>query len=198
MVTRAVLPGAVLLVLTSASSLAQPAGNPAGMAPDTPKTAIARPPTDHPNTVDQLFARQLLIGGDAEVDLGKLAGSKAKSSAVKDFAKHMVDDHTKANNQLQGLAKANRADQPRGAASDPDAAAVRCQLEKLSGADFDAAYIAAQIGDHQKTVHLLEHEIGSGQDQKVTDYAKETLPTVMRHLEMARQIQSDLAYSRAR
>ncbi len=198
MSTRAILPAAILLVLTSASSQAQQAGNPAVMAPDTPKTAIAQPPADHPNTVDQLVARQLLIGGDAEVDLGKLAGGKAKSNAVKDFARHMVDDHTKANTQLQGLAKANRADQPRGAASDPDAAAVRAQLNKMSGADFDTAYIAAQVGDHQKTVQLLEHEIGSGQDQKVKDYAKETLPTVMRHLEMARQIQSDLAYDRAR
>jgi putative membrane protein len=196
MATRAILPAAMLLALTSGSVLAQQAGNPAVMAPDTPKTAIAQPPADHPNTVDQLFARQLLIGGDAEVELGKLAGSKAKSSAVKDFAKRMVEDHSKANEQLLGLARANRADQPRGGASDPDAAAVKDQLQKLSGADFDAAYIAAQVGDHQKTVHLLEHEIGSGQDQKMQDYAKKTLPTVMRHLEMARQIQSDLAYGK--
>lgn len=75
---------------------------------------------------------------------------------------------------------------------------VRAQLEKLSGPDFDTAYIATQVGDHQKTAHLLEHEFGSGQDQEVKDYAKETLPTVMRHLKMARQIQSDLAYERVR
>jgi putative membrane protein len=196
--TRTMLPALFLLAFASGASMAQQAGNPAVMAPDTPKTAVAQPPMDHPNTVDQLFARQLMIGGDSEVELGKLAGSRAKSSAVKDFAKRMVDDHSKANGRLQKLAKANRADQPRGAASDPDAAMVRAQLEKLNGADFDTAYIAAQVGDHQKTAHLLEHEIGSGQDQEVKDYAKETLPTVMRHLEMARQIQDDLAYNRVR
>src|SRR4051812_5918878 len=154
--TRTMLPAILLLAFASGASLAQQAGNPAVAAPDTPKTAIAQPPADHPNTVDQLFARQLLIGGDAEVELGKLAGSKAKSNAVKEFAKHMVEDHSKASSQLQKLAKANRADQPRGAASDPDATMVRAQLEKLSGPDFDIAYIAAQVGDHQKTAHLLE------------------------------------------
>ncbi len=180
-------------LIASSSAFAQQTGNPAVAAPDTPRTDVAQPPPDHPNTVDQIVARQLQIGGAAEVDLGKLAGSRASSQAVKDFAKRMVDDHTKANSKLESLAKANRADRPRGASSDPDVAAVRAQLEKLKGADFDAAYIGVQVGDHQKTAHLLEHEIGSGQDQKMKAYAQETLPTVMRHLEMARQIQSDLA-----
>jgi putative membrane protein len=90
------------------------------------------------------------------------------------------------------LAKAHRADLPKSADVDPDAKAVRTQLEKLRGADFDIAYMAVQIGDHQKTAHLLEHEIGAGQDAKIKDYAKQALPTVMRHLESAREIHSAL------
>jgi putative membrane protein len=183
---------AAFLLVTSGAAFAQQTGNPAGMAPDTPKTEVAQPPADHPNTPDQLFARQMLIGGQAEVDLGKLAGERSQNDAVKQFAKRMVDDHGKANARLDTIAKANKAARPK-AAADPDAQAVRAQLEKLRGADFDAAYMAAQVGDHQKTAHLLEHEIGAGQDVKTRDYAKETLPTVMRHLEMARQIQMDLA-----
>ena len=188
---------AAVIICAVPAAFAQQTGNPAVMAPDTPKTAIAQPPPDHPNTADQLFTRQLLIGGQAEMDLGKLAGERAQSDAVKQFAKRMVEDHGKGTARLDALAKANRADRPKSAAADPDAQAVRAQLEKLRGADFDTAYIAAQVGDHQKTVQLLEHEIGSGQDVKVKDYAKENLPIVMRHLEMARQIQSDLAQPRA-
>lgn len=192
-VERTIELGALASLLCAAPvTFAQQTGNPAGMSPDTPKTEVAQPPPDHPNTVDQLFARQLLIGGQAEVDLGKLAGERAQNDAVKQFAKRMVDEHTKANSRLDSLARANRAARPKGVA-DPDAQAVRAQLEKLRGAQFDAAYIAAQVGDHQKAVQLLEHEIGAGQDVKVKDYAKETLPTVMRHLEMARQIQLDLS-----
>jgi putative membrane protein len=184
------LAGSALLATMHAS--AQQTGNPAVMSPDTPKTEVAQPPGDHPNTVDQIFARQLHIGNQAEVGLGKLAAERAQSEAVKQFARRMVDDHTKANDALVKLARANRSALPKGPDADPDAKAVRAQLEKLRGAEFDVAYMAAQIGDHQKTVQLLEHEIGSGQDTKAKDYAKETLPTVMRHLEMARAIHAQL------
>jgi putative membrane protein len=189
---------AALAMGSAVTAFAQQTGNPAVMSPDTPKNDIAQPPPDHPNTADQVFARQMMIGGQAEVDLGKLAGRKAQSSAVKDFAKRMVDDHTKANSRLESLAKANRAQIPGSPAVDPDAKAVRAQLEKLNGAEFDAAYIAAQVGDHQKAVHLLEYQIGAGQDAKMKQFAQETLPGVMRHLEMARQIQVDLANGQAK
>jgi putative membrane protein len=177
-------------LLASAYLPAQQTGNPAVASPDTPRSDVL--PADHPNTVDQLFARQALIGGHAEVELAKLAQSRAQSDAVKQFARRMADDHGKANDALVRLAKANKAEIPKSAAVDPDAKAVREQLEKLRGAEFDIAYMAAQIGDHQKTAHLLQHEIGSGQDMKVKDYAKQTLPTVMRHLEDARQIHAAL------
>jgi putative membrane protein len=171
-------------------ALSQQTGNPAVMAPDTPRTDVL--PADHPNTVDQLFARQALIGGHAEVELAKLAANRAQSDAVKQFAQRMTSDHGKANDSLMSLAKANRAELPKSADVDPDMKAVRAQLEKLRGADFDIAYMAVQVGDHQKTAHLLEHEIGAGQDAKIKDYAKQTLPTVMRHLESAREIHTAL------
>jgi putative membrane protein len=181
---------ALAATVAAAPALPQQTGNPAVMSPDTPRTDVL--PADHPNTVDQLFARQALIGGHAEVELAKLAATRAQSQAVKQFAQRMVDDHGKANNSLVSLAKANRAALPKSADVDPDAKAVRMQLEKLRGADFDVAYMAVQIGDHQKTAHLLEHEIGAGQDAKMKDYAKQTLPTVMLHLESAREIHSAL------
>jgi putative membrane protein len=169
---------------------AQQSGNPAVASPDTPKTDVL--PADHPNTVDQLFARQATIGGLAEVELGKLAASRAEHDSVKQFAKRMTDDHGKSNEALARIGKANRAQLPKSPEVDPEVKAKRAELEKLRGRDFDLAYMAAQIADHQKTAHLLEHEIAAGQDAKVKDYAKQTLPTVMRHLEDARQIHATL------
>ena len=40
----------------------------------------------------------------AEVELGKLATQKASSEDVKKFGQRMVDDHTKANDQLKQIA----------------------------------------------------------------------------------------------
>jgi putative membrane protein len=56
----------------------------------------------------------------------------------------------------------------------------------LSGADFDIAYLASQIRDHQKTANVLQWHISYGQNQPLVNYAIETLPVVMTHLETAK------------
>jgi|SRR5215813_11482355 len=53
---------------------------------------------------DQNFAKKAAEGGLAEVELGKLATEKASSDDVKKFGQRMVDDHSKANDQLKLLA----------------------------------------------------------------------------------------------
>ncbi|MBV8523415.1 MAG: DUF4142 domain-containing protein, partial [Acetobacteraceae bacterium] len=45
--------------------------------------------------------------------------------------------------------------------------------------------IAGQIQDHQRTVQLLEYEIGSGQDPDLKAFASEMLLHVIQHLQMA-------------
>jgi putative membrane protein len=80
---------------------------------------------------------------------------------VKDFGRQMVADHSKANQQLAQLAQA--ANIPQSRDLDEEHKAMRSRLQRLSGGDFDLAYIRGQIGDHQKTAQLFEWEIGFGQ-----------------------------------
>jgi putative membrane protein len=181
----------VVGTLLSAAAPAQQSANPAVLAPDTPNAEKAAPPPDNANTTDQIVLRQAAVGGMAEVELGKLAQQRAQNDSVKQFAQRMIEDHGKANSRVASLAKSRRVPLPKDVG--PDEKAVRAQLEKLKGADFDAAYISAQVGDHQKTAHLLEHAIGSGQDPQTKAFAMETLPTVMAHLETAKRIQGELA-----
>jgi putative membrane protein len=186
----------LLALLAAAPSLAQPApGNPAAMAPGTPQSAPGMPAPNQPNQNDRLFAAEATIGGGAEVEFGQLAEQKGGSAAVKDFARQMVADHGKANQQLAQLAQTANIPLPRG--PDEEHRAMRNQLEKLSGTDFDLAYIRAQVGDHQKTAQLLEWEIGSGQDPQIKAFASQILPVVLRHLEMARAVQYQLTATAA-
>jgi putative membrane protein len=187
---QVVLISTVSTLLAAGAAIAQQTGNPGVMAPDTPKSNAL--PADHPNTVDQLFARQAWIGGQSEVRLASLAASRAQSDGVKQFAQRMTVDHRKSNDLLARLAKDNRADLPKSPDVDADEKAIHEQLGKLRGAEFDAAYMAAQVGAHQKMAHLLEHEIGAGQDAKVKEYAQQSLPTVLSHLEDAKRIHSAL------
>jgi putative membrane protein len=175
------------IVALAFAVLAMPAlgqnGNPAVMTPGTG--------ADQPNNSDRNFARAAAAGGLAEVEFGKLAQQKGQSDAVKDFGGRMVEDHGKANDQLKALAKKDAIPLPE--KLDPEHKAIHDRLAGLSGAAFDQAYVQAQVADHQSTAQLLEYEIGAGQDVDLKSFASQTLPIVLKHLEMAQHIQTDLA-----
>jgi putative membrane protein len=183
--TRLLVTAASMLVLLTAAGWAQQPGNPAGMTPGTGPY--------EPNNPDRLFVRTAAIGGMAEVELGNLAEQKAQSDAVKDFARRMIEDHGKANERLNGLAKDDGIAVPR--ELDAEHKAMRARLESLNDAQFDLAYIQGQVVDHQKTVQLLEYEIGSGQDIELKSFAAEILPIVLQHLQKAQDIQAELTGS---
>ena len=46
--------------------------------------------------------------------------------------------------------------------------------------------------EHQKTVQLLEYEIGSGQDTDLKNFAAEILPIVLQHLRAAQALQAEM------
>jgi putative membrane protein len=193
---RLVAAASLIAFLAAAPALAQPApGNPAAMAPGTPQSAPGRPAANQPNQNDRLFVYEATIGGNAEVEFGQLAEQKGRSAVVKDFARQMVADHSKANQQLAQLAQAANIPQPR--ELDEEHKAMRSRLDQLSGAEFDLAYIRGQVADHQKTAQLFEWEIGSGQEPQLKMFASQVLPIVLRHLEMARAVEYQLTATAA-
>ena len=139
---------------------------------------------------DRNFARAAAAGGLAEVELGRLADQKGKSPEARQFAQRMVDDHSKANGQLKELAAAANIPLPN--APDAEDQAMRERLDKVQGNAFDRDYIRGQITAHQETVQLFEYEIGSGQDTRLKNFASQTLPVIMQHLEMAQRINARL------
>jgi putative membrane protein len=175
----------------AAPALAQQTGvgNPAATPAGTPERAPGMPAAREPNDADRIFAREVLIGGRAEVMFGKLAGERAHGTAVKQFAERMVQDHSRAGDEVMNLAQAAGVPIPEGL--DRDHRTIRGELDKLNGAAFDDAYIRGQVTDHQQTVQLLEFEIGSGQDPALMQFAVRTLPVVMRHLQIAQTIATE-------
>jgi len=165
-------------------------GNPAGIDPATPQSAPGVPAPNTTNTQDKLFAQLLDAGGLAEVVFGTLAERKAQSSSVKEFARRMVQDHSKSNEQLERLAK--QANIPLSGELGPDEKAMKEELDRAPGAGFDVAYMQGQLVSHQKAVILLQYEIGQGQDGELQRFAAESLPIVIGHLQMARAVMDEL------
>lgn len=186
---RVVALAAVLIALATPPVAAQ-IGNPAGMTATTPETAPGTPAPHQLNAQDRLFFHLAATGGMAEVTAARAAERKATHAAVKEFARRMAQDHAQANEQLAPLAKAASVPLPQ--ALDPDHRAQSAELDRLTGAPFDLAYMQQQLVEHQKTATILEWEISNGQDASLQRYAMENLPIVLEHLEMAQTIVAEL------
>jgi len=137
---------------------------------------------------DRKFIEEAAKGGMAEVQLGKLAAEKAQNPQVKQFGQRMVDDHTKANSQLQQIASTKNVSLPQ----DVDRSHRREyeRLQKLSGADFDREYMKHMVSDHKKDVKEFQKTAKSAKDPDLKNFAQTTLPTLEEHL---RQAQTDEA-----
>jgi putative membrane protein len=135
---------------------------------------------------DKSFVKKAAEGGLAEVELGQLATQKASSEEVKKFGQRMVDDHSKANDQLKQVAAQQQIDLP----TEPSAKdkATKARLEKLSGEKFDRAYMSDMVKDHRKDVGEFAHEAKMGKDPAIKSFAESTLPTLREHLKEAEKI----------
>jgi putative membrane protein len=66
------------------------------------------------------------------------------------------------------------------------------KLNGLSGADFDKAYVEAMVDDHEEDVELFKDESADGKDADVKAWAAKVLPTLQKHLDMIKGIQSKM------
>jgi len=145
-------------------------------------------------------------GGMAEVKLGEMASQRAQNADVKAFGRMMVQDHTKANEELKQMASKHDIQPP--VAPEGDQADEANKLSEKKGAEFDKAYMDKMVDDHQKTLNALEDRLDKSGDDKNPQYtpkktddpfdselnqwAAKTAPTVQKHLDRAKQIQNKL------
>jgi putative membrane protein len=137
-------------------------------------------------TSDQTFLKEAAEGGLAEVELGQLAVEKSSNEDVKRFAQRMVEDHGKANEDLKQLATQKGVSLP----SEPTAKqkAKKEQLSKLSGNEFDKAYMSDMLKDHKAYIAAFEKESDSGNDSDIKRFASQALPTLRAHLKQAESV----------
>ena len=137
-------------------------------------------------TADHKFATEAAMGGMMEVELGKVAAEKGASDEVRQYGQRMVDDHSKANEQLMQLASSKGLTLP--TAPDAKHQAETQKLSALSGEKFDKEYVKMMLKDHKKDVPAFEKEANGGMDAELKAFAASTLPTLREHLQMIQRI----------
>ncbi len=145
------------------------------------------PAEDKKEGGDRDFVAKASAAGLAEVNFGNLAVRSAVNPAVKEFARRMVADHTKANQEL--LALANEKMYSLARTMDEQHQKLFQKLGKEEGANFDRYYMEAMVKDHEDAVKLFDREAKDGQDEALKKWAEKTLPALKEHLKMARDVE---------
>lgn len=168
---------------------------------------------------DKDFVNHMLSDGMAEVELGQMASQRAANPAIKRFGQMMVQDHTKAGNELKEIA-GQYGIQPTPAIDDKHQDLMN-KLSKLRGAEFDREYVNAMVDAHENAVDSLQSRVDSVAPLKdritnkpeadkqvvaeksdnapkasVNAWAATALPVVRQHLDEAKRLDDQLDSNR--
>ncbi|MCP3735935.1 DUF4142 domain-containing protein [Sphingomonas sp. RP10(2022)] len=122
-----------------------------------------------------------------EVQSSKLALTKAKAKATKDFAREMIADHMKTTASLMAaLPKTQPKVMKPGKMLTPANAAKIAALRSASAADFDALYMQQQAEAHQAAWALHKGYATDGQDPALRQVAMGAVPIIEKHIAHAK------------
>lgn len=145
---------------------------------------------------DKQIAEIMETANDAEIDAGKLAEDDAKSAEVKEFAKHMVEQHKMNLKEVKKVAKKNDIDTEKtemSKALKEDAKNKKSLLKKQKDMAFDKMYIDQQISMHSQLLNDLDQKfIPAAVKPEFKAYLQATREHVSQHLEKAKAIQIKL------
>jgi putative membrane protein len=135
---------------------------------------------------DQQFVDMAAQTDMMEAHLGQMAADQAANQDVKNYAEMLVTDHTANYQQLTALAAKDGFTVPKGL----DAAHDRmiAPFEKLKGAAFDSRYIHEMIAGHTEAIGVFTKEAADAENADLKAYASETLPTLHKHLDGAKDL----------
>ena len=179
-----------------------PSNNSPGRTPNTPTTPSNNNPGRTPNSPaggqtspnslsskDRTFVIQAGQLSMMEVELGRLAVQRGSSAGVKQYGQEMVEDHTRANQELMQLAMQKKVELPSEMSTQNTALIDR--LSGLSGSSFDTAYKQAMIDSHNQAIALFQAQSQQGQDPQLKAWATQKLPNLQAHLEMVNEMLAD-------
>ncbi len=100
----------------------------------------------------------------------------------------MIDDHTKANQELAQLAQAKDLEMSDEATLMDKAKAMILKLR--DGENFDEAYANNQVVAHEQTIEMYQDYVEGGENADLKQFAQKTLPKLEEHLKQAKDLQA--------
>jgi putative membrane protein len=151
----------------------------------------ARAQTNTISDQDKMFLKGQQETNIAEVALGKVAIERATTETVRELARKLMSDHQQVMELNRALSAKLGLPIPEQPSAEQQATGDKVKAQ--TGAAFDAAYVAAQVEGHTKSVSKAEQEIASGSHPEVKAFATEYVPKAKMHLQHSQAAQTELA-----
>jgi putative membrane protein len=145
---------------------------------------------------DSSFMQTAGSFGLLQVKLAKMAEGKGSSASVKAFAKRMMADYSKVNEEFAAAAK--QAAFPRPVLLRQHQQVVD-RFSRMGRSSFDKNYMAEIVKYHRDEVDLFRRQSEEGRVASLKQLASRMLPTLQQHLavadETARSVGADVTAS---
>jgi putative membrane protein len=135
---------------------------------------------------ERRFMEQAARHGQAEIQLGHLAQTRAASERVKHYARRMVEDHTRSVQELSRIAADEGVKLP--ASMDRNHERMLGDLRNTAGADFDRRFITEMVKVHERDLKGYERAARQARDPELKAFAEKAARGIEQHLTQARQI----------
>jgi len=139
------------------------------------------------NAIDFNFVGQANLGAPFQVDSGRLAETKATNAAIRSYAHLMVTTHIPVVDSLHVILKQKNIT-PSSTLLHGAYDAMIFTLNADRGVTFDRNYVNGQVEYQKGNAALFEQEIQNGSDPELREFARQTLPKIVDHLERAEKL----------
>lgn len=170
--------------------------NPAAKAADPAVTAETLTPTGRTTVsteklgwMERRWITKTADAGTTEVELAELATEQATNPDVKKYAQMLVDDHTKVNDELKGIATAKGV-----TLESEDLGSDRAykRLSKKTDMDFDREFVEHMIDSHEDSIKRFEKASADSKDADIRAFAAKHVDHLRGHLAKAETLRATI------
>lgn len=151
-------------------------------------------------TEGKIFGALIAINQN-EIALGTEAQKKASTPSVKNFANMMVQDHGRNLSDVQSLSRQLGVTPINGQTAmmlQKKGQKASATLSHLNGRAFEVAYMSMMVKGHAEALSIIDKRlISDARNPALKSQLEMTRTTVANHLQAAKQVQAELARSKA-
>lgn len=170
------------------STSSQPGASQGNEEPPAPATGN----TPQNKLSDGQILKVLSTVDEGEIAQAQVALKKTNDQRIRDFATHMVDEHTAATQagaQLASRDSLTLSDSPKSTALQASGDQMLEQLNAAEGATFDATYVNGQIDQHAEVLQLIDQQLlPAVVNAELRDSINNARGMVARHLDQAKAL----------